>query len=180
MAKLVSNIYGDALFEVAIEEEILPKIEEELKFVIDSFKEYPDFYRLFNSPEISISERKVMISEVFEGKISEELLNFLKILVDKRRTSSLYVIGKAFYKLVDIYKNIEHVVVESVNELSDSEMNALKNKLTELTGKNIELENKVNKGVVGGLVIKAGDKIIDGSISKKLNEMREELFKIIV
>ncbi|BEP30238.1 ATP synthase F1 subunit delta [Helicovermis profundi] len=180
MAKLVSNIYADALFEVAVEEDALSVIKEEFEFVIESFDLNLDFFRIYNSPQISVRERKEVISEVFEGKISEELLNFLKILIDKRRTSSLFGIGKAFNKLVDIHLGTEHVVVESVNKLSEKEMEILRKKIEELSGSNIKLVNKVNKELVGGLVIKSGDKIIDGSVTRKLAEIKDELFKIIV
>lgn len=180
MAELVSRTYSEALFEVAVEEGKLDKITEEVNLVVESFKTYPDLFELFKSPQISIKERKAMVTEVFEGKISTELLNFLKILIDKGRGSSLFGISDSFIKMADGKKGLLHVIAESAVPMGPAEIEALRAKLSATFEGTVEVSNKLNPDLMGGLVLKIGDKIIDGSVKKKLDEIKDELAQIIV
>ena len=180
MAKLVSRTYSEALFEVAVEEDILDKLAEELQFVIDTFNTYPDLFELYKSPQITVNERKEMVAQVFGDKISLNLKNFLKILIDKGRCGSFYGISDSFMDLKNKEKGIVHVVAETVTEMSDAQMHLL----TEKLGKNITgtvlITNKINPDIMGGINLKIGDQVIDGSVKTKLEEIRDELAQIVI
>ena len=153
MAKLVSKTYSESLFEVAVEENILDKTIEDMLLVKESFETYPELYELFRSPQISSDERKAMLVEVFGPKVSAEMLNFLRIV---------------------------HVIAESAVPMDEKEIDALKAKLSSELNSKIEIINKINPEVMGGLTLKIGDKVIDGSVKKKLNDIRDDLAQIIV
>lgn len=180
MAKLVSKTYSESLFEVAVEEDILEKTIEDMLLVKESFETYPELYELFRSPQISTNERKDMLKEVFGSKVSMEVLNFLKILVDKSRCSEIFGISESFMSLSDEHKGIVHVIAETVVPMGEKEINDLREKLSSDMNKTIEIINEINPDLMGGLTLKVGDKIIDGSVKKKLNDLREELAQIVV
>lgn len=180
MAKLVAKVYSDALFEVAIEENKVDLLFEELTLITDLFKEYPEFFELFKTPKISIEDKKKSIEEAFGGKISTEMLNFLKIILDKRRSSAIHSIKNEFDIRVLAHKGIEKATVESAVALDDTQLKTLESELSEKTGKVIQLKNNINPDIIGGLLLRVGDKVVDGSIRKRLNDMKDDLAQIIV
>jgi len=180
MAKLVANVYSEALFDVAIEENKVDQLFEELKQVTDLFKEFPEFFELFKTPKISIEDKKKTVEEVFGGKISSEMMNFLKTVLDKRRSSAIFSIKNEFDEKVFTHKGIEKATVESAVALDDAQLKELEEKLSAMTGKVIQLKNQINPEVVGGLLLRVGDKVVDGSIRKRLNDMKDDLAQIIV
>jgi len=180
MAELVAKTYSEALFAVAKEDGSIETIFEEFKSVVAIFNNEPTFYDLYQAPVINNEERKSMVKEVFEGKISPELLNFMLVLIDKGRTTQFTRIFKAFNELYDDYKGYLNVTVESAIELKEEEQEALKHQLDKLTGKDCKLTAIVEPSIIGGMVVKVGDKIIDGSIQSKLKGLHDSLSQILV
>tara|TARA_Y100001933_G_C18879171_1_gene513288 strand:+ start:380 stop:922 length:543 start_codon:yes stop_codon:yes gene_type:complete len=180
MAKLVSTTYAQALFEVAMELDKLDQIKDELGFINESFKEHPEFYEVFRTPKINKEERKDIITKVFDGKVSSEVMNFMKILIDKRRGTAISGIYNEYVDMVDDHKGVVKAVVESAIPLTDEEQKALTEKLAKVTGQEIHLSSVVNPEVIGGIVVKIGDKVIDGSVKSRLNIMKDNLAQLIV
>lgn len=180
MAKLVAHVYSDALFEVAIEENKLDLLYQELQEITDLFKAHPAFFELFKTPKISVEDKKKSVEEVFKGKISDEMMNFLRIVLDKRRSGAIFSIKNEFDKKVYAHKGIEKATVESAVALEEAQLKDLEVKLSKMTGKQIELKNVVNSNVLGGLLLRVGDKVVDGSLRKRLAEMQDNLAQIIV
>ncbi len=180
MAKLVAKTYSEALFEVAIEQDQLDLIHAELGAVSDIFEENADFFEVFRTPKINKEERKAIIEEVFSKTVSQEVMNFLKILIDKKRGSAIHGIRREFDRMVNEHKGIVKAIVESAVELTETEQERLKAELARTTGKTILLSNKINPEVVGGLVIRIGDKVIDGSVRSRLATLKDSLAQIIV
>lgn len=180
MAKLVSRTYSEALFEVALEEGKIDLFLDELNFVTETFKIHPEFFELFKTPLIRVDEKKKVLEEVFGGKLSKELNNFLKIIIDKRRGSFIEQIKGEYESIVNKHKGVVNAMAITAVPLSDEEKTTLKDKLSTLTGKTIKLTNKTDKNVIGGVLVKIGDKVIDGTIKGRLEEMKESLSQIIV
>ena len=180
MAELVSKTYSEALFEVAKEDDIIDQIQGDFDLVISSFNDYPEFFEIFKTPKINFEEKKAIIKDIFEGKISESLLNFINVILDKKRGSDIYEIKAAFDERVDDYKGIAKVTVETVVPLTEAQLSHLTEKLAQKTGKKINLTTQINKELVGGMLIKMGDHVIDGSVKYKLQGMLEGLTQIIV
>lgn len=180
MAELVSKTYSEALFEVAKEDNKVDELQAEFEFVVSSFKEYPEFYEIFKTPKINFEEKKRIIHEIFADKVSESLLNFIYVILDKKRGSDILEIKSAFDQRVDDYKGIAKVTVETVLPLTESQLSAITEKLAVKTGKQVVIETVINKSLVAGMVIKMGDHVIDGSVKYKLEGMLEGLTQIIV
>lgn len=180
MAKLVSSTYAQALFEVALELDNLDQIRDEIGFVNETFKTYPEFYEVFRTPKINKEERKDIITKVFGEQVSTEVMNFLKILIDKRRGTAISGIYSEFVDMVDDHKGVVKAVVESAVELTEQEQTTLTEKLAKVTGNEVLLTTLVNPEIIGGLIVKIGDKVIDGSVKSRLDIMKDNLAQLIV
>ncbi len=180
MAKLVAGTYSEALFDVAVETDKIDLFMEDLNGVVDSFNEHPEFFELLKTPQISIEEKKDIIENVFSGKINEEVLNFLKIVMDKKRGNEIAAITKAYEARVYKHKGIEKATVVSAVPISDENMKAITEKLETLTGKSIEMTSKIDKTILGGVTVRIGDRVIDGSLKSRLEDVREDLARLVV
>jgi F-type H+-transporting ATPase subunit delta len=180
MAELVSKTYSEAIFDVAIEEGRLDDIQREFELVAQTLIEYPEFYEIICTPKIGNSEKKTVILETFENHVSQTLLNFLKIIIDKKRGTDILDIIKDFDRRVDEHKNIVKAKVESVIPLTEEQLETLKGNLNKLTGKEVLLSNQINPALLGGISIQMGDRVIDGSVKFKLEGMLEGLTQIII
>ncbi|MBK5252305.1 MAG: F0F1 ATP synthase subunit delta [Peptostreptococcaceae bacterium] len=180
MAKLVAATYSEALFDVAVEVDKIDLFMEDLNGVVDSFDEYPEFFELFKTPQISIEEKKDIIENVFSGKINQEVLNFLKIVIDKQRGKEIAAITKAYEARVYKHKGIEKATIVSAVPLSDENMKLITEKLETLTGKIIEMTGKIDKTILGGVTVRIGDRVLDGSLKSRLENVKEDLARLVV
>ncbi len=180
MAKLVSTTYAQALFEVAMELDSLDQFKDELGFINESFKTHPEFYEVFRTPKINKEERKDIITKVFDDKVSKEVMNFMKILIDKRRGTAISSIYNEYVDMLDDHKGVVKAVVESAVPLTDEEQKALTEKLAKVTGREVHLSSVVKPEVIGGIIVKIGDKVIDGSVRSRLDIMKDNLAQLIV
>lgn len=180
MAKLVSKTYSSALFEVAVEMDMMDQILAEYEFVANSLDENPEFYEILTSPKLSLTEKKNILNETYEKHISKELSSFFSLLVDKQRSNVLREAYDDYKILVETQKGLVVASVESVIPLEANEIKELEAKLNQVTGKTVTVNNIINPEIMGGLVVKVGDKIIDGSVKRKLEGLKHELAQVII
>ncbi len=176
MAKLVSKTYGEALFELSIEEKNLDLVTEEVKLVIEVLSQNDDLLRLLNHPKISKEEKLTVIENIFKGRMSDTLVGFLVIIVDKGRYNELHSIFEYFLACVREHKSIGVAYVTSAMELSDTQKNAITNKLLATT-KYVQFEMNyiVDSSIIGGLVIQIGDRVVDSSIQTQIKTLTKAL-----
>lgn len=176
----IAKRYGLALFELAKEEDKLFAFREELARVIQTMDEYPDLKKLYLHPRIRREDKKLLLEKIFSVELSRELLNFLKLLTDRRRESYLEAIYQDYLDLLNKEENILEIEVFSAISLPDDLRNKLVEKLTALTGSRISIKEKVDPEIIGGLILKIGDRIIDGSIRKDLEALKNKIVQIPV
>lgn len=179
MAKLVSTTYGEALFELASEsgkeEEFLSEVET-LKQLLD---ENPDFGRLMNHPKILKEEKLKVLEEVFSGRISRELLGFLHLVVTKDRYGEIDAILNFFVDKVKQHKGIGIAYVATAVSLNEAQKKEIENKLLSTTSfHRMEMHYQVEEDLIGGMVIRIGDRVVDSSVKNKLFELQRELLKV--
>jgi F-type H+-transporting ATPase subunit delta len=180
MAERVAKTYSQAFFEVGLENNNIDVFMEELKVVGDMFNEYPDFYEIMTSPKLNTVEKKKIIGEVFKDKATDEISNFMKILIDKKRVKEIFSIVEQFENLIYEHKGIVKATAITTVLLGKDEKDSLIKKLESITGKKVELINEIDKSVLGGVLIKLGDQVIDGTLRGKLNNLQKSLKEIIV
>lgn len=179
MAKLVSKTYGQALFELALEENALEQILEEEAFVKEVFAENEDLVTLLNHPKISKDEKIQVVENIFKGKISDTMVGFLVTVVTKERYDELNHIFQYLEERVKEYKNIGVVSVTTAVELTEEQKVQLTNRLLEVTSfKQLEFNYEVNPDIIGGMILRIGDRVVDSSIRTEIDQMAKSLSKI--
>ena len=179
MAKLVSTTYADALFETGIEDGTLDTLYEEVRSVQEILKENPDFYRLMNHPKILREDKEQIIESVFKGRLSDVLTGFLKLIVTNKRYADIDGILDYFTLRVKEYRKIGIAYVTTPLELSDSQKEAVRNKLLDTTDYvTMEMNYSIDESLIGGMVIRIGDRVVDSSIRTKLEGLKRDLMGI--
>ena len=136
-----------------------------------------DLNKVMTSPVISNDEKKNVISKLFENTTNKVILNFLKLLVDKNRFSMLESITKEYKNEINRLNNLLSINVTSAIDLTEDEKSAIKDKLSNILNKNIELEWATNPDIIAGLVFEVGDNIIDNSLRHKLQDLSRNIMK---
>ena len=175
---VVSLTYGAALFEAAKELGKEDEILGELETLETVLEETPNFAEFLNSPAIMAQEKKKVISESFEGKFSKEMINFLFVLTDKRRTSEIKKIRRQYIRLYDEERGKAVGEIYSADPLSKEQLERFEEEMSNLLRKNIKLENIVDKKLIGGIKIQVDGKMIDKSIRGDLDALLRTLKNI--
>lgn len=179
MAKLVSKTYGDALFEIAAEENRVDAFFEEAEGVLMVLKENADLSKLMNHPKIVKEEKIHIIENIFKGRVSDEMVGLMRMIVDKGHFGELQSVLEYFIGQVKEFKNIGTAYVTTAVELSEEQKAQVVNKLIQTT-KYVEFEMHydVDAALIGGMVIRIGDRVVDSSIKTKIYDLSRELSKI--
>ena len=171
----VARVYANSIFDIANEKNILPQIEEELKVISDVMTEESNFRNYLNSPGINNDSKKGFVDKVFAGKISEYIVNLLKLLIDNGRQSVVGEIYKAYVELNDIANNRQRITVITQSNLNATLLDKIKLEIGKKLGKEIIVTEQVDESILGGIIIKIGDLVIDGSLAKGLKNIRRNL-----
>jgi len=180
MAELVSNRYASALFEIAFEEQIYEKVKDELNFILQCFENEPQLYQLLKSPLITADEKKDIVSTVFKDRISKEVFNFIRIIIDKGREEYIDAVVKEYRILADAVKNKVEAVAITAVPMDKQDLLKLQVNLSMSSGKNVQLQNVVDPTIIGGVLVRIGNKVIDGTVKSRLANMQEQLSQILV
>lgn len=179
MAKLVSKVYGDALFETAIEKDLMDVLFAEVCALVPVLQENPDLFGLLGNPQVGKEEKLSIINQIFFGRISTPLEGFLNIIVQKNRHNDILPIFEYFIERVKEHKRIGAAYVTSAVELSSEQKASLERKLLDSTSYvTFEMHYQVDPEIIGGLIIRIGDHIVDSSIQTRIYELKKDLSKI--
>ena len=176
MAELTVDLtYGTALVEAARERGKEKQILDEAQAVAQLIDDEPDLHQFINYPGVSADEKKEVLKNIFEGRICEELLNFLYILVDKRRTMNFGRIVKVYKSLIEREEGVSYGTVYSVVKLSDERMAELEEQTSKLLQMKVKLDNEIDPNLLAGFKILVEGKIIDASYRKKFDELASQM-----
>ncbi|MDY6967608.1 MAG: ATP synthase F1 subunit delta [Spirochaetota bacterium] len=171
----VSRAYAGALLEIGLEKDTLDQIEEELDFIKSIVLEDEELSLFFNSPGIPKYIKKDFVDKAFSENLSDNIISFLKVIIDNNRQSLISEINDALIEMIDKEHNRQRVEVVSSEKLEKIILEKIENTLANKLGKKIILEEVVDKDIIGGIIIKVGDLIFNGSIKKNLKEMKDIL-----
>lgn len=179
MAKLVEKTYGDALYELSIEGDQTDILYEEAMFVKDTIVNNVDFFQLLNHPKISKDEKEKVVENIFKNRLTDDMTGFLMLLVKKSRQKDIQKILDYFINRVKDYKKIGVATVKTAYEMNESQKKSIKSKLISTTEyESFEIQYIVDESLIGGMIIRVGDRVIDSSIRNKIERMSKELYKI--
>lgn len=179
MAKLVSKTYGDALFELALEKDMLDDVWDEVKVLSQIWKENKEFSDLLIHPGITKEDKIALIKNIFNGRASDIIIGLLDVMVEKGRTAELESVLDYFTDRVREHENIGVAYITSAVELNNVQKDQIQKRLLDVT-KYIKFEMyfSVDLSLIGGMVIRIGDRVLDSSIKQKLNVMARDLSKV--
>jgi F-type H+-transporting ATPase subunit delta len=170
----IARVYADALFEAAKDTDKLDEIHDELDQFADAMNESNDLRVFFFSPYFSSDEKKKAIGETVSGA-SEEFTNFLSLLAEKHRMPAIFVIRRRFDDLwAEAMKRLE-VTLTSAVELDKSVVEDVGNAVEKQTGRTIDLQAEVDPEILGGIVLRVGNRVLDASVRSKLEKLRKEV-----
>jgi F-type H+-transporting ATPase subunit delta len=179
----VEKTYADAFFSL-LEEENAP--QSEFDAVLSQFNDVqsiigdvPDFIKLLDTPTVSDAEKLSLIGDVFSGKASPEVYNFLRLLAVNRRMDWFVQISRAFKLLYNQKFDIAEITVTSAMPLSDDLREKIVAKMTKITGKTVAIIEKVEKSLIGGVMIDYGNTRYDGTVKTRLSELKKDISGII-
>lgn len=179
MAKLVENVYGDALFELSKEENKVDEIYDEVQGLIQILDDNPDLTSMMTHPHISKDEKLQTVETVFKGKISDEIIGLMRMVIEKDHFGQMKGIFEYFVSSVKEYKNIGVAKVITPLELSSEKKKEVEKRLLETTDfVSLEMHYEIDKDLIGGMVIRIGDRVVDSSIKTKIYNLSRELSKV--
>ena len=179
MAKLVSKTYGDALFDLALEENKLDVMFEEVKAASFAIAENRELSDIMNHPKIVKEDKIKLIEDIFAERVSKELVGLMRMIVEKGHYNELQSVFAYFIESVKDYKNIGTAYGSSAVELTEAQKAAVEKRLLETTGYvRFEMHYSVDADLIGGMVIRIKDRVVDSSIKTKLYDLTRELSKI--
>jgi F-type H+-transporting ATPase subunit delta len=171
MAK-ISLPYAEALVALAQNTNTLEKINEDVSMVRQILGESDNLNIFLTNPLLSQASKKEVIKQLFSGQVSDTLLTFLFVLVDKKRIAYLDVVLDKYLELVCALESLTIASVISTSYFSDEQQEKLIEKLKSMTGsKKVKLEISVNPKLIGGFIVQVGSKVIDTSLHGQLEEI---------
>jgi F-type H+-transporting ATPase subunit delta len=170
----IARVYADALFDVAQDKGKLDELREQLGEFTDAIADNRELQIFFFSPYFSSAEKREGISRAISGA-EPELVNFLELLAEKHRMPAIFRIRRRFDELwAKANKRLEVSVVSAV-ELDSSVVERVGKEIERQTGQTIDLESVVDEDILGGLVLKVGNMVLDASIRNTLEKLRREV-----
>jgi F-type H+-transporting ATPase subunit delta len=167
--------YARALLELANESNTTRAVDEELRALREIIATNPSFAQVLADPAISGEERGRLLHRVFDGRASTLMLHFLGLVNEKGRLNILSSIAGAFDELFDQQQGKVEVDATVAEKLSDEQLEAVRQKISEALKQNAVVHQYVDPQIIGGLVLRVRDQLIDGSVRAQLAAMRQKL-----
>ncbi|MEA1961411.1 MAG: F0F1 ATP synthase subunit delta [Bacillota bacterium] len=173
--KSVARRYAEAFFGIAREQNKIDQYQTELETVVQSIQNIDQLKEYFAHLLIPPKEKKEVAQKIFAEQISPITLNFILMIIDKKRETYIELIVKEYVEMADESRNIKKAELFAATDVSDDELQSLAQKLSTASGKTVQLKLRVDPSLLGGIKIRMGDQIIDGTVTKKLEMLKNEL-----
>ena len=171
----IARNYAATLFDLAERHEGLEAFSEGVDTVVGLLDQNPSFRLFLDTPRIGDRDKKTLLKKVFGGVLPNSLLNFLQVTVDKRRQRLLRLIGEEFHALLDAHLGRTHVTVTVARELDGETLSHLSMRLSSLLGTEAIPHVRVNPAILGGLHLKTGDTVYDGTLRRRIKQLRKHM-----
>ena len=171
----VARNYAETLFELASRNEGLQQYGDAIETVAKLLDEDPKFRLFMETPRIDDDDKKDVVKRAFGEQLPKHVVNFVLVTIDKRRQRLLRSISQQYHALLDAHMGREHVQLTVARPVDDATREVITEKLSAALGKDAIPHIRVDAGLVGGLVVRTGDTIYDGSIRRRLESMRRRL-----
>ena len=173
----VAEVYARSLFEVAQEHERLDEVREQLDQYAAALNDHRQMAVFFFSPYFSTEEKKHALERAIEGG-DPIFMNFLEALVERHRMPAIFQIRAAYERLWDEANKRLPVQITSAVALGEETVRSIGDRISEQTGQTVELSSRVDPDLIGGIVLRVGNVILDASIRNRLNQLRKTVAQV--
>lgn len=171
----IVSAYAESLFRLASAEGLTDRVEEELHDLERLYESNYELKEFINNPRIKAEGKRDAIAELLGDKLSRITLNHLYLIVDQERGRMLPKIAEEYYRLAsEVRAKVSAEVITAV-PISDGELDNLAEKLKRLTRKDVYLRARIDESILGGAIVKVGDKVLDGSVRNKLSQIKRKM-----
>jgi F-type H+-transporting ATPase subunit delta len=175
-AQQVGAVYAKALLSAAQKAGNLEQVAEDFRATIDEvFNKLPRLENVLTSALIRSEEKLPLIERVFRGRVTGTFLNFLKVVATKGRLDALRAAHREFVKQYDQHRGIVRVKLVTASPVSPQVQQSIRQTLIGMLGGEPTIEAQVDPELIGGLVLRVGDAVYDGSVARQLQKMREQM-----
>src|SRR4051794_12113 len=172
----IATVYARSLFEVATERDALDVVRDQLGQFADALQDTRDLQVFFFSPYFSTEEKKEALGKAVTGA-DEAISNFLELLVEKHRMPAIFRIRREYDRLWEDANRMLPVTITSAVALDGDTVEGIGRAIGEQTGRTVELTANVDPDVLGGIVLRVGNSILDASIRNRLDQLRRQVAK---
>jgi F-type H+-transporting ATPase subunit delta len=171
----VAKRYARALYEVASEQQAIDAIENELIEISNIIQNSQDLKMLLTHPKVTAEEKQNLVGELFNGKVSETTMNFINLLLERGREENLNEIVKHFTELSNEVRGFADATVTTAKALTEEEVQKIAEQFGQKVNKKLRVTTKVDPSIIGGIIVRIGDRQYDGSIKGKLARFTQQI-----
>jgi F-type H+-transporting ATPase subunit delta len=173
---VVARTYAQALFDAAKDKGRLDAVREELLDFATALRDVPELDALLRNPQLDPGTKAEALDELLGG--ADELVrNFLRVIAEKGRSQQIEEIIREFEALYAAEQEVLHVELTTAHELSDTDARDIVAQIEKASGRTVQATRSVDPNLIGGIVLKAGSRLADGSVRGRLNRLRHELIR---
>ncbi len=180
MSSSAARRYANAFLQTAIEAGKLEKAREDILTLREAFLSTRELQLFLKSPIVNKAQKQAAISSIFEDKVDPLTFRLLNLLLKKNREELIEDISREFLLIYNVHHGIVDVEVTSASKINKQQMIALVKQLESTTGKTVNVKPVLNKELIGGLMIRIDDTVIDGTVKYKLNQLKDRLTSVVV
>ena len=170
--------YAKSLFDLSKEKNILEEVHQDMNLIHNTCEGSPDLVAFLESPLIGADKKREAVKSIFGDKVRSQVTQLLlDMIIQKNREMYLDNVAKAFVLLYDIERKIQRGELISAMPLSPEVVAQVKAMVEQKTGKQFEITTKIDESIIGGFILKVGDRLFDGSIASRLSELSHEFRK---
>ncbi len=173
--RAIATRYANALFALAEEKGILDDIEKDFPGVAEVIASSGELAAFLSHPAISPDDKKTLLADLFKGKVHEVLFDLLQLTVDKSREEYIPLIQEDFMALLMEHRRQVHAQVSSPFPLSDDVKKEIAERLAKALDKTVIIDEVIDESLIGGIKVQIGDRVYDGSITSKLDQLRDAM-----
>jgi len=173
----LAQVYARALFQVALEHGKLDELREQLAQFADALEEHRELAVFFFSPYFSTIEKQDALGRLLDGA-DEEFLNFLSLLIENHRMPVIFRVRQQYERLWEEENKILPVEITSAIELDQATTDSLGQSIGERAGRRVKLATSVDPDILGGIVVRIGNSILDASIRTRLEQLRRQVAQV--
>ncbi|MGA7703708.1 MAG: ATP synthase F1 subunit delta [Solirubrobacteraceae bacterium] len=170
----LAQVYARSLFEVAREQDKLDELREQLGQFADAMKQNRELELFFFSPYFSTNEKQEGLEKLLDGA-DGQFMNFLKLLIENHRMPVIYRLRREYDRLWERENRLLPVVLTSAVELDEQTVKDLGERIGQRTGNTVALTTEVEPDIIGGIVVRVGNSILDASIRNRLEQLRTQV-----